>query len=118
MKNKLFGTLKWFFRSQLLITTASAFFFFASLDKIDEAYGYGGPYLVAYGEDGERVRQVSRKEFIRHEVVEGLMMIFFSLIFWGLAAHSLRQSEAEYEKEIKLLKWQLSELEKIGRRVE
>lgn len=46
------------------------------------------------------------------------MMIFFPLLFWGLAAHSLRQSEAEYEKEIELLKWQLSELEKAGRTVE
>lgn len=112
MKNKIFETLKWFFRSQLLITTASAFFFFASLEKIDEAYKYSGPYLVAYGEDGEDIKRVSRKEFIRHELGEGLLMIFFSLFFWGLAAHSLRQSEIEYEKEIKILKWKLSEVEK------
>ena len=115
VKTKVFETLKWFFRSQLLVATASALLFFSSFEKITEAQHDSGPYHVAYGEDGENVKQVSRNEFMRHEAGELFLTMFFAVFFWGLAAYSLHQSDAEQKEEIRILKWKLSELEQLVR---
>lgn len=39
-------------------------------------------------------------------------MALMALMFWGLAAHSLKEAEEKNNKDIDYLKWKLAEYEK------
>lgn len=43
---------------------------------------------------------VSRQEYIRHEAGNGIFMSLLALMFWGLAAHSLKDVEEKRNKDI------------------
>jgi hypothetical protein len=115
MIRRIANFMKWYFRSQLLIVALCGYFLFLSAGRIDDAFRADAPYLVAYGEDGEVLKQVSRQEYLRHEVGSSVFMLLMALLFWGLAADSFRKIEDESKKELNLLKWKLAELEKMSK---
>lgn len=109
---KAFEFLKSFFRTQLVVVAISGYVFFVSAAGIAEAYRADAPHYMVRGEDGELIRQVSRQDYLRHEVGSGAFMLLMAMMFWGLAAYSLQETESESKKEIDLLKCKLAELEK------
>lgn len=112
MVRAAFNFLKWFFRSQLLVAAISSYVFFISFGEVRDAFSSNGPYLVPGPEYSDEILYVSRQEYIRHEASNGIFMALMALMFWGLAAHSLKEAEEKNNKDIDYLKWKLAEYEK------
>lgn len=104
-------SIRWIFRPHLLVAGIAALLAWGYLGKISDDLAHEGPYIVAYGEDGEDVREVSRNDFLRHNVTMSVVMLLFSACVWGIAAKSLKDKDTESEATIASLKNRLSLLE-------
>lgn len=77
-----------------------------------DAFRSNGPYLIPGSEYSDEILYVSRQEYLQHEAVSGIFMSLMALMFWGIAAHSLKEDEEKRNKDIIYLKWKLAEYEK------
>jgi len=80
----------------MLLAAVLAFVIVTATTGIIDALAYEGPYIVAYGEDGERPEVVTRSLFLRHEIAMNGMLLAMALGMWFFAAKSAKTESEKH----------------------
>ena len=109
MPGKILSTAKWLFSWQLVTASIAAYFFLSGLSDCMQALSQDPPYVIVVGEDLD-LKTVARAEFLRYQLTTRSLLIALAGYAWFVAASSLRDKEAEHQREVATLKDHLTQI--------